>query len=125
MRIVFVSSECAPYSKTGGLADVAGSLPKEFLKMGHEVLVITPKYREVRQNLEYVNDYIIPMYNKNESAIIKKHVQYVDGKELYTYFVSNAYYFERVGMYCHSDEPERYSFFDKVACRIIDEFIKK
>ena len=52
MRIVFVSSECAPYSKTGGLADVAGSLPKEFLKMGHEVLVITPRYREVRQNLE-------------------------------------------------------------------------
>ncbi len=54
MKIVFVAAEVAPYSKTGGLADVAGSLPKEFLKMGYEVLVITPRYRLIRQNLEYV-----------------------------------------------------------------------
>ncbi len=122
MRIVFVSSECAPYSKTGGLADVAGSLPKEFLKMGHEVLVITPRYREVRQNLEYVNDYSIAMHNKNVSAIIKKHVQHIDGKELNTYFVDSAFYFDRTGMYCHPDEAERFAFFDKAACKIIDEF---
>ena len=122
MRIVFVSSECAPYSKTGGLADVAGSLPKEFLKMGHEVLVITPRYREVRQNLEYVNDYSIAMHNKNVSAIIKKHVQHIDGKELNTYFVDSAFYFDRTGMYCHADEAERFAFFDKAACKIIDEF---
>ena len=122
MRIVFVSAECAPYSKTGGLADVAGSLPKEFLKMGHEVLVITPKYREIRQTLQYVNDYSIPMFNKNMTAIVKKHVQIVDGKELNTYFVDNAFYFDRVGMYCHPDEAERFAFFDKVVCKLIDEF---
>ncbi len=122
MKIVFVSGEVAPYSKTGGLADVAGSLPKEFLKMGHEVLVITPKYREVRQSLEYVNDYSIEMCNKNISAIVKKHVQHIDEKELNTYFVDSAYYFDREGMYCHPDEAERFAFFDKVACKIIDEF---
>ena len=122
MKIVFVSAEVAPYSKTGGLADVAGSLPKEFIKMGHEVLVITPRYREVRQTLEYVTDYSIPMFNKNMTAVIKKHVQKVDKKELKTYFVDNAYYFDREGMYCHPDEAERFAFFDKAACRIIDEF---
>ncbi len=122
MKIVFVSAEVAPYSKTGGLADVAGSLPKEFLKMGHEVLVITPKYREVRQSLEYVNDYSIEMDHKNISAIVKKHVQHIDDKELNTYFIDSAYYFDRPGMYCHPDEAERFAFFDKVATKIIDEF---
>jgi starch synthase len=122
MKIVFVAAEVAPYSKTGGLADVAGSLPKEFLKMGYEVLVITPRYRLIRQNLEYVNDYSIPMFNKNMTAIIKKHVQKVDKKELNTYFVDSAYYFDRDGMYCHPDEAERFAFFDKACCKIIDEF---
>ncbi len=122
MKIIFVSAEVAPYSKTGGLADVAGSLPKEFLKMGHEVLVITPKYKEVKQSMEYVTDYSIPMVNKNMTAVVKRHVQHVDGKELSVYFVDNAFYFDRYGMYCHPDEAERFAFFDKVASKIIDEF---
>lgn len=122
MKIVFVSSEVSPYSKTGGLADVAESLPKEFLKMGHEVLVITPKYREIRIGLEYVTDYSIEMYHKNITAVIRKHVQHIDGKELNTYFVDSAYYFDRNGMYCHPDEAERFAFFDKAACKIIEDF---
>lgn len=122
MKIVFVSAEVAPYSKTGGLADVAGSLPKEFVKMGHDVLVITPRYKEITQNMEYVTDYSIPMFNKNMTAVVKRHVQHFDDKELKTYFVDNAYYFDRVGMYCHPDEAERFAFFDKVACKIIDDF---
>ena len=108
--------------KLGGLADVAGSLPKEFLKMGHDVLVITPKYREIKQNLEYVADYSIEMFNKNENAVIKKHIQKVDDKELVTYFVDSAYYFDRDGMYCHPDEAERFAFFDKAVCKIIDNY---
>ena len=122
MKIVFVSAEVFPYSKTGGLADVAGSLPKEFLKMGHEVLIITPRYREVRQTLEYVTDYSIDMYQKNISAVINKYVQNVYVKELNTYFLYSAYYFDRDGMYCHPDEAERFAFFDKAASKIIDEF---
>ena len=120
MKIIFVSSECSPYSKTGGLADVAGSLPKELLKMGHEVLVITPRYKEIRQNLEYVQDFKVNMHGKSMDAIIRKHVQKVKDKDLVTLFVDNAYYFDRDGMYCHNDEDERFAFFDKAAAKIID-----
>ena len=120
MKIIFVSAEVSPYSKTGGLADVAGSLPKEFPKMGHEVIVITPKYKEIRQNLEYVKDFKINMSGKSMDVIVRKHVQNVEEKELTTLFVDNAYYFDRDGMYCHSDEAERFAFFDKAVSKIID-----
>ena len=120
MKIIFVSSEVSPYSKTGGLADVAGSLPKEFIKMGHEVIVITPRYKEIRQNLEYVQDFKINMLGRSMDAIIRKHTQKVGNKELVTLFVDNAYYFDRDGMYCHADEAERFAFFDKAVAKIID-----
>lgn len=120
MKIVFVSGEVAPYSKTGGLADVAGSLPKEFIKMGHDVVVITPRYKEIRQNLEYVQDFKINMSGRSMDAIIRKHVQKVGNRELTTLFIDNAYYFDRDGMYCHADEAERFAFFDKAASKLIE-----
>ena len=121
MKIVFVSAEVSPYSKSGGLADVAGSLPKEFLKMGHEVLIITPRYRGIHYPLEYVCDFPIDMYQKKENAIIRKHEQTIEDKKLVTYFVDNAYYFDREGMYCHADEAERFAFFDKAVSHIVQE----
>jgi len=121
MKIIFVSAEVAPYSKSGGLADVAGSLPKEFLKMGHEVLVITPKYKEIKYTMEYVEDFIVPMKNNNENVIVRKHEQKVEDKTLTTYFIDNAFYFDRDGMYCYPDEAERFAFFDKAVSKIIDD----
>ena len=121
MKIIFVSAEVSPYSKSGGLADVAGSLPKEFIKMGHEVLVITPKYKEIKYPLEYVEDFSVMMHNKKQDAIIRKHEQAVGDKKLVTYFVDNAYYFNRNGMYCHEDEAERFAFFDKAVSKIVDD----
>ena len=49
-KILFVSSEVSPYAKSGGLADVAGSLPKELLKIGYDISIIMPKYREIDVN---------------------------------------------------------------------------
>ena len=122
MKIVFVSAEVSPYSKSGGLADVAGSLPKEFTKMGHEVCVITPKYKEIHETLSYVEDFSIDMNGNKQNAIIRSHEQQVnEDKKLVTYFVDNAYYFDRDGMYCHADEAERFAFFDKAACKLINE----
>lgn len=122
MKIIFVSSEVMPYSKSGGLADVAGSLPKEFVKMGHEVLVITPKYKEISYKMEYVEDFSIQMNEVRANAIIRKHEQIIDEKnKLTTYFVDNAYYFDRDSMYCYSDEVERFAFFDKAVSKIVDD----
>jgi len=121
MKIVFVSAEVAPYSKSGGLADVAGSLPKEFIKMGHEVIVITPKYKEILYPMEYVKDFPIEMGSHKMDAIIRKHIRRIQDKRLETFFIDNGYYFNRDGMYCHSDEAERFSFFVKAASKLIDE----
>ena len=51
MHIVFAASECVPFAKTGGLADVVGALPPELAKLGHEVTVYLPLYAGVRRQL--------------------------------------------------------------------------
>ena len=119
-RILFVSPEVAPYAKSGGLADVAGSLPKELLKMGFDISIIMPRYREIEVDMEYVIDYPIYMQGRKENSIIRKHEQKVDNKKLTTYFIDNITYFDRDGMYCHPDEAERFAFFDKA----VAEFVK-
>ena len=55
MNILFVTSECAPFSKSGGLADVAFSLPPQLKKLGHEIAVITPLYPCVQERLNMAN----------------------------------------------------------------------
>lgn len=112
-KILFVASEVAPFAKSGGLADVMASLPKELIKMGYDVSVILPRYREVEAEMTYVTDYPIYMQGRKENCIIRKHEQSVDNKILTTYFVDNITYFDRDGMYCHPDEAERFAFFDK------------
>ena len=54
LKILFVSAEMFPFAKTGGLADVAGSLPKALAEMGHDVRVVMPKYRQIDEHFEYV-----------------------------------------------------------------------
>lgn len=120
-KILFVASEVTPYAKSGGLADVAGSLPKELLKMGYDISIMMPKYKEVKENLEYVTDYPIYMQGQKENCIVRKHIKNVEGNELKTYFVDNIRYFDRDGLYCHPDEAERFAFFDKA----VVEFIKR
>lgn len=119
-KVLFVASEASPYAKSGGLADVAGSLPKELLKMGYDIKVVMPLYREVKQEMEYVTDYPIYMQGKKESCIVRKNVQKIDDKHsLTTYFIDNIYYFDRDGLYCHPDEAERFAFFDKAVVELI------
>lgn len=112
-RILFVASEVAPYAKSGGLGDVIGSLPKELIKLGYDVKVIMPKYKEIDVPMDYVMDYPIYMQGQKRNCIIRCHNQDVEGKVLTTYFVDNLHYFDRDGMYCHPDEAERFAFFDK------------
>lgn len=125
MKILYVASEVVPYAKSGGLADVAGSLPKELIKLGCEVSVIMPRYKMITQELTYVLDFSINMNGRTETCIIRKHEQEIDnGKKMTTYFVDNAYYFNRDGMYCHPDEAERFAFFDKAVAEFANNLYK-
>lgn len=110
MRIVFAASEALPYIKSGGLADVLGSLPKALAKKGHECIVILPKYQDIKFNdsLEYVtNFYLWVGWRRCYCGIFK--AEY-DGVTYY--FVDNEGYFRRPGLYGYDDDNERFAFFD-------------
>ena len=128
MRIVFAASECVPFAKTGGLADVVGALAPEMVKLGHEVTVYLPLYAGVRlqlpDKLTYaVRSITIPFQHyKRKAAIVdggrRAGVQY--------YFVDCPEYFDRLGLYGtaagdYPDNAERFALF----CRAVLEATKR
>lgn len=120
MKIVFVSSECTPFIKTGGLADVTGSLPKALAKQGADVSVIIPKYsmipEEYSKKTEHVLDFHIGMGWRR---------QYVGAEKLTMggvnyYFADNEYYFRQNYVYSSGDfEAERFCWFCRAALEIM------
>ena len=110
MRIVFATGEANPYIKSGGLADVLGSLPKALAQKGHECIVVLPKYQDIKlaDTLEYVTNYDIWVgWRKCYCGVFK--AQY-DGVTYY--FIDNEQYFRRPGLYGYDDDNERFAFFD-------------
>ncbi len=116
-KILFVASEAVPFIKTGGLADVVGSLPKCIDKRYFDVRVIIPKYacmkQEVKDKMRYVNHFYMDFNWKNDYVGIMECIE--DG--IHYYFIDNEYYFN--GPKPYSDDPrweiERYAFFSKAA----------
>ena len=113
MKIFFASSEVAPFIKTGGLADVAGSLPVTLAKDGHEVTVILPLYERIgqewRDQMEFCCYFDITLsWRRSYCGIfsLKK-----DGVTYW--FVDNEYYFKRYDLYGHFDDAERFAFFSR------------
>ena len=110
MRIVFATSEANPYIKSGGLADVLGSLPKALAQKGHECIVVLPKYQDMKfaDTLEYVTNYDIWVgWRKVYCGVFT--AQY-DGVTYY--FIDNEQYFRRPGLYGYDDDNERFAYFD-------------
>jgi len=127
MQIVFAASEAAPFAKTGGLADVVGSLPREIARLGHEVSVFLPLYRSVRAHLEKeltysIRSITIPFPHGNRFAGI------VDGGDrdgVRFYFVDCPEFFDREGLYgnngdSYADNAERFGLY----CRAVLEATK-
>ncbi|MBO5925308.1 MAG: glycogen synthase GlgA [Clostridia bacterium] len=113
MRVLFASSEAAPFIKSGGLGDVAGALPKALVKAGVDVRVILPYYQDIKpqlcQDMTYVGNIYVPLaWRRQYCGIFTKTV---DGVRYY--FVDNEYYFKRKGIYGHYDDAERFSFFSR------------
>lgn len=113
MRILFASSEAVPFAKTGGLADVAGSLPKAVKKLGHDIRLIIPKYKCIPEiyikNADYVGYTYVDMGWRHQYCGILKTV--VNG--LIVYLLDNEFYFYRDGLYGYPDECEQFTFFNK------------
>lgn len=119
MNILFVVSECVPFIKSGGLADVAGALPKELKKLGSEVRVIMPKYgaigQQYKDKMEKIVELNVQLSWRNQYCGIEK----LEYEGIIYYFIDNEYYFKRDTMYGHYDDGERFSFF----CRAVLEAI--
>lgn len=124
MKILFASSEAAPFAKSGGLGDVAGALPSALSKIkDNEVCVILPYYKSIKFNpdihTEYVGNMFVPLAWRNVYAGVFKAVIKNTGRgknkrnDLVYYFIDNEYYFNRDGLYGHSDDGERFAFFSK------------
>ncbi len=113
MKILFASSEVAPFIKTGGLADVAGSLPGALAALGHEVKVILPLYESIGENWRSQMTFL----KYFDVTLAWRHVycgifQLERGGVTY-WFVDNEYYFKRAQIYGHFDDCERFAFFSR------------
>ena len=113
MQIVFASAECAPFVKTGGLGDVAGSLPAALVRAGAEVIVMVPKYAtikdEYKAQMEHLSDFYVSLGWRNEYCGLEK----LEHDGVTYMFIDNERYFARDYPYGFFDDGERFAFFSK------------
>jgi len=123
MKIWFAATEATPFIKTGGLADVVGSLPLALAEEGAEVSVVLPNYSQIKQEykdeMEFLFDFIVPVgWRQQFGAVLRLKRQGVT-----FYFVDNEYYFKRDGvLYGHYDDAERFSYFSRAVLEMIQHF---
>ena len=127
MKILFVASEIAPFSKTGGLADVAQSLPGALKALGHDIRTVMPKYLTIVEqdfSITRKSDVVLPMHTGLHGATLWR----TENDSVPTFFVENEAYFNREALYGtndgdYTDNLERFVFFCKAAlecCRSSD-----
>ena len=113
IKILFASFEAAPFSKTGGLGDVAGSLPRSLNEEGCEVRLILPKLscipQRFQERMEFVESYYVPLGWRNCYCGLFT----LQHGNTTCYFLDNEYYFNRQNVYGEFDDGERVAFFSK------------
>ncbi|UOQ95420.1 glycogen synthase GlgA [Halobacillus shinanisalinarum] len=119
MNVLMVGSECTPFIKTGGLADVLGSLPQALVAQGHDVHVVLPKYEEMsdewKEQLTLLHELNVQIGWRNQYA----GVEYIEYDGIPVYFIDNEYYFKRSNLYGYEDEAERFVFFNKAVLGMV------
>jgi starch synthase len=120
LKVLMLSAEVVPFAKVGGLADVAGSLPKALHKLGHDVRVAMPRYGRIDPEefdlQEAVPTFAVPMNKQVEEAAI---LQGRIGDGVPVYLVENAKYYDRDGIYMYPDDAERFVFFCRSALEML------
>ena len=120
LRILLISSEVEPFAKTGGLADVAGALPKALAGLGHDVRVLMPKFRGVERHAGSLTPVIarlqVPIADRMQEGVL------LEGRmgKVPIYFVAQDHYYDRDGLYGtpegdYLDNCERFTFFCRAA----------
>lgn len=121
MNLFYVTSECAPFSKTGGLGDVLGALPKEMAKGPHDVRVVSPFYprhmpEKYQDQLEDLVHFTIKVGWREQYVGIKQLVM----DQVTYYFIDNLRYFDREGLYGYGDDAERFAYFSQAAIEMLE-----
>jgi len=119
MKILFAASEAVPFCKTGGLADVAGSLPQALVQAGNEVAVILPLYQRVsdkwKDQMEFICHIEVPLgWRRVYCGLFR-----LERDGVMWYFVDNEYYFKRDALYGHYDDGERFGFFSRAIIALL------
>lgn len=118
MKLFFAASEVAPFIKTGGLADVAGSLPNALAKLGHDVRVILPLYSAIpamwRRQMTFLKSFHFPLSWRNAYCGLFS----LAYQGLTYYFIDNEYYFQREGLYGQFDDGERFAYFSRAVVEV-------
>lgn len=121
MKVLFLTSEADPFIKTGGLADVAGSLPKELVKKGIDIRVAMPLYSTIgqiyRKKMKKIKEYYVDLDWKHQYAGV--YTLKWDG--LTFYFIDNLEYFDRPNAYGYDDDAERFIYLSKALTQLPKE----
>ena len=120
-RILMVAAEGLPFIKSGGLADVIGSLPQELAKKGHEVRVIMPLYLKIAQKFHH--EFTLEAQFSVSIAYheVPVNIWSTMRKDVKFYFVEHKGYFERDEMYGHIDDGERFAYFQKAVIEMCNQ----
>lgn len=122
MKILFVTSECAPFSKSGGLADVACSLPPALKAEGNEIAIVTPLYQMVKQKfsdqIAFVKDTQIKLGWRSIYCGLFRG----EWNGVTVWFLDNEEYFNRPRLYGYDDDPLRFAFFSKAVIDLLPEY---
>ena len=119
MKVLYAASEALPFAMSGGLADVAGALPKALRKRFIGCRVVLPLYssisEEMREKMTFITSITVPVaWRRQYCGIFEAHM---DG--VIYYLIDNQYYFKRDGMYGHYDDAERFAFFSRAVLEMI------
>lgn len=121
LKILMLASEVVPFAKTGGLADVAGALPKAIHALGHDIRVAMPRYGRIKLDKfelqEMLPPFDVPIHHATEPArLLRASI----GVDIPVYMVDSPKYFDREGIYMYPDDADRFIFF----CRAVLEALK-
>lgn len=128
MKLLIAASEAVPYAKTGGLADVTGALPQELVKLGHDIILVLPRYRSLEQagrTFRVVARVAVPTPQGSTEAVVEEDVVAVPGCKaaLRVWAVRQDRFFDRDGLYQeqgrdYPDNLERFSWFSRAIVEI-------